>query len=283
MGIDQLNSWLAMIDPALCEPRTAKHWTAFTWGLFRVLINPAVVLPILFSIILLPWFVRSLRKWRIRTVGFTLLLLYGLVCSPAGMALGNQVLMSLLPQDTGQPTDAIVVLGRGKPLRPERVQVAAELWQANRAPLVFASGWGDAKPIARSLVQRGVAEQAVDGEPCSRTTEENAQFTAALLQPRGVRQILLVTDPPHMLRSFLTFQSFGFQVVPHPNPLPPEMNTRREAFLIVREYLGLMSYGLLGRFFPREVPPAEIVAQEGRSLLPHEVDRDVPLASPAES
>lgn len=252
-----------MIDPALCEPRTAKHWSVLTWRIFSALTKPGLVLPILCSAILLPWFVRSSRKWRISAVGVALLLLYGVVCSPIGMKVGNQGLIGLLPEDAGQPVDAIVVLGRGQALRSERVQVAANLWQANRAPLVFASGWGDAKPIARSLAKRGVSAQAIDGEPCSRTTEENAQFTAALLQPRGVQQILLVTDPPHMLRSFLTFRSLGFQVAAHPNPLPPELNTRREAFLIVREYLGLVSYGFLGRFFPREAPPAEVIAQEG--------------------
>lgn len=251
-----------MIEPARCEPGTVKHWTGFTWWLFSGLTKPALVLPILVSLILLPWFVRSLRRYRIRSMGVGLLLLYGLVSAPIGMKLGNQLLMSFLPQDAGQPVDAIVVLGRGQALRPERTQVAAELWQAERAPLVFTSGWGDAKPIARGLIKRGVPEQAIDGEPCSRTTEQNAQFTAALLQPRGVQQILLVTDPPHMLRSYLTFRSLGFRVIPHPNPLPPELNTRRESFLIVREYLGLVSYGLLGRFFPREAPPAEVIAQE---------------------
>lgn len=261
MGIDQLGLWLAMIDPALCEPGTVKHWTGLTWWLFSGLTKPSLVLPILFSMIVLPWLVRPLRRRRLSATGVVLLLLYGIVCSPVGMRLGNQLLVSLLPNDAGQPVDAIVVLGRGASMRTERTQVAADLWQAQRAPLVFASGWGDAKAIARSLARRGVPEPAIDGEPCSRTTEQNAQYTAALLQPRGIEQILLVTDPPHMLRSFLTFQSLGFQVIPHPNPLPPEMNSRREAFLIAREYLGLVSYGLLGRFFPREAPAAE-VAQE---------------------
>lgn len=251
-----------MIDPALCEPGTVKRWTSFTWRLFNGLSKPAFVLPILLSLILLPWFVRPLRRRRMQATGVVLLLLYGLVGAPAVMQAGNQILTSFLPQDAGQPVDAIVVLGRGKALRPERTQVAADLWQAERAPLVFASGRGDAKPIVQGLVKRGVPKRATDGEPCSRTTEENAQFTAALLRPQGVQQILLVTDPPHMLRSFLTFQSLGFRVIPHPNPLPPELNTRREAFLLVREYLGLVSYGLLGRFFPREAPPAEVIAQE---------------------
>lgn len=254
-----------MIDPSLCEPGTTKQWASLTWRIFSGLTNPAFVLPVLFSAILLPWFVRPLRqpqKRRMSGLGVALLLLYSVVCSPIGMKLGNQILIGLLPQDAGQPVDAIVILGRGYDFRPQRTQVAAELWQAHRAPLVFTSGWGDAEPTAQLLAKRGIPAEAIDGEPCSRTTEENAQFTAAILQPRGVEQILLVTDPPHMLRSFLTFRSLGFQVMPHPNPLPPKLNTRREAFLIVREYLGLVSYGLLGRFFPREAPSPDVVAHD---------------------
>jgi uncharacterized SAM-binding protein YcdF (DUF218 family) len=261
MGINQLELWLAMISPALCEPGTVKHWTGFTWWLFSLLTKPSLVLPVLFALILLPRFVRPLRRRRLATASIALLLLYGFVSSPIGIGLGNQLLISLLPTDAGQPVDAIVVLGRGVSMRTQRTQVAAELWQEKRAPLVFTSGRGDAKPMARLLTEQGVPKAAIDGEPCSRTTEQNAQFTAAILRPRGIEKILLVTDPPHMLRSFLTFQSLGFQVIPHPNPLPPEINPRREAFLIVREYLGLVSYGLLGRFFPREAPSAE-VAQE---------------------
>jgi uncharacterized SAM-binding protein YcdF (DUF218 family) len=153
-----------------------------------------------------------------------------------------------------------VVLGRGSELQQDRVQVAAQLWQSQRAPLIFVSGTYDAPLMAGSLAKLGVTPSAIDGEPCSRTTEQNAQFTAALLQPRGIHKIVLVTDPPHMLRSVLTFRSFGFEVIAHPNPFPPNYQVRKQAFLIVREYAGLVSYRLLGRFAPRPVPPVESVA-----------------------
>lgn len=261
-GLTLLQLWFAMLNPALCDSRTAKHWATLTWRIFNSLTNPSFVLPILFSIILLPWLVRPLRQKRqLSGLGIALLLSYGLLCSPFGIMMGNQILVGALPKDVGQPADAIVVLGRGREARLMRTQVAAELWQAKRAPLIFASGWGDAPPIAKLLNQKGLPPQAIDGEPCSRTTEENARFTAAILQPQGVKKILLVTDPPHMLRSLLTFRSLGFEVIPHPSPRPPQLNARKEAFLIVREYLGLVSYGVLGRFFPREAPPADTVAQ----------------------
>ncbi len=261
LSFGDLSLLASILDSAICRTTTASgRWATFSWGLFawlfNLLIHPALLLPLLLSLILLPWFIRAIpRKPQISGLGCLLLLLYGLTCSDFGMRLGSRILVTLLPADSGQPADAIVVLGRGPDLRPERVNMAAQLWQAQRAPTVFASGRGDAQQIGDLLAQAGVAPEAIKGEPCSRTTEENAQFTAALLQPQGVRTILLVSDPPHMLRSWLTFRSFGFKVIPHPNPLPTRLSPRREAFLLVREYMGLASYGALGRFLPREAPP----------------------------
>jgi len=252
----------SILDSAICHATTASgQWATFTWTLFEVLVNPALILPLLLMLILLPWFLRAIpHKRQLSGFGLLLLLLYGLTCSPVGVQLGNHVLASLLPADPGLPADAIVVLGRGPDLRPERTEVAAQLWKAKRAPIVFASGWGDAQPIGELLVQTGVAPEAIAGEPCSRTTEENARFTAALLKPQAVHRILLVTDPPHMLRSWLTFRSFGFDVIPHSNPLPPQFNENKAAFLLVREYVGLASYGVLGRFSPRQAPPITAVS-----------------------
>jgi uncharacterized SAM-binding protein YcdF (DUF218 family) len=174
------------------------------------------------------------------------------------LKIGNRILVAFLPSDAGTTADAIVVLGRGGELRPERVDVSAQLWDARRAPLIFASGSGDAQEIADMLAQKGIPAGAIDGEPCSRTTEENARFTAALLQPKNVHRILLVTDPPHMLRSLLTFRSLGFDVTPHTNPLPNRLDTRKKAYLVFREYLGIVGYGLRGRFLPREPSEADL-------------------------
>jgi uncharacterized SAM-binding protein YcdF (DUF218 family) len=259
-----------MLSPALCQESSAGQWATFTWQLFERLTKPELVLPAILGLILLPWFVRSLpRKRVISSMGLLLLLLYSSICSPLGIRAGNKLLVSLLPTDSGQPADAIVVLGRGSELRPQRIQVATDLWRTQRAPLVFASGWGDAEEMATLLTQQGLPATAIDGEPCSRTTEENALFTAAQLQPKGVRQILLVTDPPHMLRSYLTFRSLGFEVLPHANPLPPELEGSRKAFLLVREYLGLVSYSMLGRFAPRQAPTTALVpAAAAASITP---------------
>lgn len=247
-----------MIDPSLCPIDAAGRWAFLSWQMFNVLVSPHLVLPTIFAIILLPWLLPPIRYKRVISgCGGLLLFIYFLISSPIAIAAGNQILTGFLPDDSQVKTDAIVVLGRGPELRQERVDRASQLWQEKRAPLIFASGWGDAVEIVDLLQQAGIPPQAIDGEPCSRTTEQNALYTAELLKPKGVNRILLVTDPPHMLRSFLTYRSLGFDVIPHPNPLPSRLAEQKAAFLIMREYLGLVSYGLTGRFFPRSLDPQE--------------------------
>ena len=249
-----------MLDPTLCiqKPLT-NSWTALSWQAFAWLTTPALVIPPLVLLTVLPLLFRRLRwRRRISGIGATLLGVYLLTLSPTMVKIGNRALISFLPPDLGTTADAIVVLGRGTEMRPERVEVSAQLWEAQRAPLIFASGWGDAQQIADMLEQKGIPTSAIDGEPCSRTTEENARFTAAILEPKNVHRILLVTDPPHMLRSLLTFRSLGFEVIPHTNPLPGGLNVRARAYLVFREYLGLVGYGLRGRFLPREPSAADL-------------------------
>ncbi|WP_035985140.1 YdcF family protein [Leptolyngbya sp. KIOST-1] len=241
-----------MVDLSACQITSAGDLTRSLWRLLNLLMQPSIVLPVLAVMIAAPWVVRP-RRWkrRISLAGILLLLLYGLGLSPLGVALGGESLARLIPRDSGQPADAIVILGRGGEFRPGRVQVAAELWQQQRAPLIFASGRGDAIEIGQMLEAAGVPAAAIDGEPCSATTNENALFTAALLQP-GVRRLILVTDPPHMARSLLTFRSLGFEVTPHPSPVPNGIDDRNRRFLVLREWAGLIGYGIMGRYFARE-------------------------------
>lgn len=244
---------LMFLDPTLCVgDRLTDLWVAHAWRLFTTLSRPNLLLPILLTLAIAPWIVRSLRRLRWASwISWLILAVYLLVNTSSFVNLGNRSLVYFLPNDTGEPVDAIVILGRGGELRPQRVEAAVDLWQRDRAPLIFASGRGDGQEIVEALEQQGIPQAAVDGESCSRTTEENAQYTASLLKPQGVHKILLITDPPHMLRSLLTFRSFGFRVIPHPSAIPTSVDEGRLRFLLVREWIGLFGYGLRGRYFPR--------------------------------
>jgi len=220
---------------------------------------------ILLTLIGIFWLISS-RRWRRRVIKpMTILVLAGLLVTSPWMAqLATWGLTIPLPADRGEQTDAIIVLGRGEELQGHRIDQIHKLWQADRAPRVFASGMMDAQPIIERLQQKGLPGSILSGEECSQSTEENALYTSAILYPQGVREIILLTDTPHMLRSFLMFRSVGFTVIPHFSPLPNQWNSLQQITVIFREYIGLVQYASMGRFQQRstaelEHPPSAIL------------------------
>jgi uncharacterized SAM-binding protein YcdF (DUF218 family) len=219
---------------------------------------------ILLALLGVLWFVssRRWRRWLIQPLVVPIIA-YLVACSPVGVDLMTQSLTLSLPADSGDRVSAIVVLGRGEVLRDRRAEIARDLWNENRAPRIFASGMLDAKSVIQFLKESGIPGQILSGEECSQNTEENGLYTAAILYPQGIRKILLVTDSPHLLRSFLIFRNFGFAVTPYSSPLPAEWSFRQQAYIIFREYFALAAYALTHRFHERtpaelEHPPAEV-------------------------
>lgn len=245
-----------MLDPALCH-RPVSQWLGIKSMIIDWLMTPTlIVLPLVF-LIFLPWIVPKFR-WKRLWSGFGTLLLitYFSAQFPLTTAVANKGLVAFVPPDKGQTADAIVVLGRGETFRNSRIKVAANLWESQRAPLIFASGSGDGSEIVNGLQKKGIPSEALNEEHCSRTTKENALFTASVLQPQGINKIILVTDPPHMLRSLLTFRNVGFEVVPHKSPAPHLTQTRK-AMMMIYEYMGLVKYGLKGEFIPQNMAQKE--------------------------
>lgn len=193
------------------------------------------------------WLV-SPRRWRRLLAALFGLIAVGLISvSSWGIQISLWGLTVWLPSDTGASTDAIVVLGRGEAFRDLRTGTVQELWRAGRAPQIFASGMMDARPIVQSLKGLGVPGQNLSGEECSRSTQENALFTAALLRSNSVQSILLVTDTPHMLRSLLTFRRIGLRAAPHAISLPVQLTAWEQQRAILREYLALGWYIVTGK------------------------------------
>jgi uncharacterized SAM-binding protein YcdF (DUF218 family) len=161
----------------------------------------------------------------------------------------------LVVRDELEPADAIVVLGA--PLRPdgsisrileERIQAAIELWRAGAARHVVATGGmtlgrspAEADAIAEALRVAGVPDVLV--ERVSRSTAENAAYTAQLLQPMGVKSLWLVTQPFHGRRAARLFRDAGFDVrVWHIADSIEYRDRRRALKWLVREYV---SWGAL--------------------------------------
>ena len=133
--------------------------------------------------------------------------------------------------------DAIVVLGgtvQGKteaaPAAEEisgsRLLTAARLFRCRKAPVLLVSSGitytvhesnrTEADDMADILIEMGVPQPAIVKESMSRTTEENASYSARLAEKHGWHSILLVTSAYHMRRANYWFLQSGFNTIPAP-------------------------------------------------------------------
>jgi len=162
------------------------------------------------------------------------------------------------------PADAIVVLGGA--FRPDGWLDAASwrrlvhgilLYRQGLAPLLVLSGGtprvGPSEPEVRARLaqEMGVPAAAIFPVFGANTTQQEALRVGAELRPRGVRSILLVSGPLHLVRARAVFERQGFQV--HPAPvedvsLRAQKSGERLALtrLLAQEVVGWLYYRLAG-------------------------------------
>jgi len=105
----------------------------------------------------------------------------------------------------------------------DRVWHAARLYHAGKAPRVLLSGGitrqdepSEAQSMRLFLRALGVPDAAIVREDASMTSGANAQRAAAMLRPRGVDTVILVTSALHMRRARAEFERAGLKVTPAP-------------------------------------------------------------------
>ena len=258
---------LESVDPALCEQASpTRTWATMSSVLLFVLSRPLIAIALLLILASLFWLFTP-RRWkkRVTLASVALVIGYLVLISPIFSAIGTRLITAFVPSDSGETADAIVVLGRGYEQNETRSNIVGELWENDRAPIIVPSGRKDALAM-ENILRASFPKAPVASEPCSLTTDQNAEFTAALLRPEGVESIILVTDPPHMWRSLLTFQSFGFKVIPHYTPLSADTIPIKKRFLFTREAIGLVNYAILGRYRSREVPTTSVIYDDNAAI-----------------
>ena len=170
--------------------------------------------------------------------------------------------------DAEPPTraDAIVVLAGNA---PDRLVHAQELFEAGYAPLLVVS---DERLISygldvtwRTLFEAGLAAPrlprgavAIMSDPPPESTLDEARRAAALLQARGLRSAILVTDPFHSRRAELLFAAqfrrHGLSLQSSPAAgedidLSRWWQQPRAARQVVEEYAKLVAYFVQGAYF----------------------------------
>lgn len=155
-----------------------------------------------------------------------------------------------------QKVDCILVLGSraeadgtpGESLRG-RMDRAIELYQAGWAQSIFCTGGrGESgtveSEVARDYaVRRGVPVSALVCESQSHNTRENYAFAAPLMQRRGWKRCLVVTDPFHEPRALALAADYGLVAYPAPSFTgPASVRLGSRLFYTIRESFSWLKY-----------------------------------------
>ncbi len=183
-------------------------------------------------------FRRKLGLW-LTTVSLIVLLLCSLPVVSANLVNTLQGDAPILPDELKQTVadaEVIVLLAGGRQKLAEeygddtvnqlslvRARYAAWIVKQTHLPLIISGGrvLGDEvrseSELIRDLLQN---EFNLSGECCieeqSRTTYENALYTAELLKQKDIGSVVLVTHAWHMPRARAAFEHFDVRVIPAP-------------------------------------------------------------------
>ena len=144
--------------------------------------------------------------------------------------------------DQARPAGSIVVLGaaqydgRPSPVLRARLDHGIDLWNHGMGKVLVVTGgkgYGDTTTeadVSRSYARKhGVPDTAIILENKGRTTRESMLGVAELLERRGIKTAILVSDPFHMLRLSIIGRRFGLTPYTSPtrtSPISPNREKR---------------------------------------------------------
>jgi len=187
-------------------------------------------------------------------------------------ALLHQVEAEIPTGPDPRAAQAIIVLGgdlhRGAggvpdslgPLSLERVAYAARLYRIVRLPVAVSGGptGGSSSGVAAAMreeLEQDFAVPVAWTEQRSRSTFENASFTAQLLRPENITSVFVVTQAWHMPRALWSFERVGLHAIPWPTPRTairaagigdflPSATAILQSFYALHEIFGMLYYEL---------------------------------------
>lgn len=209
-----------------------------------LLLPPALLCWMGLLALLLAW-----RCWRISATAVALLAIalnYALATPVGAYAISHPLeqrvsALNDLAQIPSAGYQAIVVLGGGRyDAAPEfagadvmssemltRLRYAAVVERATKLPILVTGG----SPLSKADDEASLMAQSLMEdfrvpvrwqERLSRTTEENAELSWAMLSPLGIKRIVLVSHASHLPRAQALFEHVGFQVLAAPTGFTTE-------------------------------------------------------------
>jgi uncharacterized SAM-binding protein YcdF (DUF218 family) len=170
---------------------------------------------------------------------------------------------------------AIVVLGAGREqsdpawggdqpgyIALERLRYAARVARASGLPVLTSGGLHYGQPpseamLGAEVLQRDMGLPTRWLEERSRTTWENAVYSAEMLRASGIERVVLVTSASHMPRSRWCFEQNGIEVIAAPvgfmgvpngrpfNGWLPEAKAFWQNGMLLNEVVGMAVYPLV--------------------------------------
>lgn len=200
---------------------------------------PLLLYPVglVFILIIVAILARKKPAVQITSLILVLLILFVFGNRWVSLSLARSLEWRYLPPNETPQADVIVVLAGGtqsaqfpRPITEingagDRIIYAAQLYHEGASEKIVLSGgridWlaRGAEPtddMAEILTMLDVPPEVLLYEPDSRNTYENAVNTYNILEPMGIKKIILVTSAAHMPRAVALFEHQGFEVIPAP-------------------------------------------------------------------
>jgi uncharacterized SAM-binding protein YcdF (DUF218 family) len=163
---------------------------------------------------------KRLSGWRRGTAA---VILIGIGAGTVILYALGAVIMHYGAVDRARPADVIIVLGGGDIGTTRRTIHAVALYRQGYAPFMLCTGnvapgepISEADRCAEVARQHGVSEAAIITDEISRSTEENAIQSAAIMRAHGWQNAVLVSDDYHLWRAKWLFEEQGITAWPSP-------------------------------------------------------------------
>ena len=162
--------------------------------------------------------------------------------------------------DETRPADAAIVLGAAvvgdepTPVFAARIDHAIGLYREGMVGTIIFTGarspedeLSEAEAARRYALARGVPDSAILIEEASRITSENIANAVQIMRHHDLVSALVVSDPPHMLRSVRMARDAGIDAASSPTPTSRYQTLATQLPFIAREtalYLGYLLFGM---------------------------------------
>jgi uncharacterized SAM-binding protein YcdF (DUF218 family) len=165
-----------------------------------------------------------------------------------------------------QPADAAIVLGAAvwgddvSPVFKERINHALELRRSGKVrKIIFTGGQGNRDELTESsaarqyAIEQGISAADILVEEKSHTTYENLLFARDVAIARGLKRVLIVSDPLHMKRAVSMAIDLGLDAYPSPTPTTRYQGAAKQLGLLAHETYYFIGY-LVRRPFMKQPP-----------------------------